>query len=102
MLRLLKGSNYDVEWAATVEAALAAADVRRFDLLVSDLGLPDGSGVDLMRRLRAKYDLRGIALSGYGMEEDVQNSRAAGFAAHLTKPINLHALQRAIESAVSE
>ena len=44
----------------------------------------------------------GIALAGYGMEEDVRNSRAAGFAAHLTKPINLHALQRAIESAVSE
>ena len=100
MLRLLQGANYDVVWAATIEAALVAVEAQRFDLLVSDLGLPDGSGIDLMRRLRAQYDLKGIALSGYGMEEDVQKSRDAGFVEHLTKPINMHALQRAIESAV--
>ncbi len=102
MLRLLGGANYDVEWAATMEAALAAAASRRFDLLVSDLGLPDGSGVDLMRALRAKYNLRGIALSGYGMEEDLQRSRDAGFAEHLTKPINLQALRAAIAAAIGE
>src|SRR3712207_7963520 len=64
--------------------------------------LPDGSGVDLMRDLRATHNLRGIALSGYGMEEDLQRSRDAGFADHLTKPINLHALERRSEEHTSE
>ena len=100
MLRLLRGSNYDVEWAATIADALRAADAQRFDLIVSDLGLPDGSGIDLMRRLRGQHGLKGIALSGYGMEEDVQRSRDAGFAEHLTKPINLHALRAAIDAVV--
>ena len=86
--------------AGTVREALDLSERERFDLLVSDIGLPDGSGIDLMRRLRAQYDLKGIALSGYGMEEDVQKSRDAGFVEHLTKPINMHSLQRAIESAV--
>ena len=57
-----------------------------FDLLISDLGLPDGSGHDLMRQRQRGHKFPGIALSGYGQEEDIQRSREAGFAAHLTKP----------------
>jgi CheY-like chemotaxis protein len=66
-----------------------------FDLVVSDLGLPDGSGLDVMRRL-ARQGVPGIALSGYGMEEDLRRSREAGFACHLTKPVSLERLERAL------
>jgi CheY-like chemotaxis protein len=99
MLRLLRSANYQVEWSATVKDALHAAANGHFDLVVSDLGLPDGSGVELMRCLREKHGLKGIALSGYGMEEDVQKSREAGFSEHLIKPVNLEALRAAIVAA---
>jgi signal transduction histidine kinase len=93
LLRLL---GHQVTVAGSVAEALTAADAGRFDLMISDLGLPDGSGLDLMRELAAHFGLRGIALSGYGMDEDLRNSREAGFAAHLTKPVSLPALQAAI------
>ena len=67
-----------------------------FDLIISDLGLPDGSGLDVMRQLRDRYAGRAIALTGYGMESDIAASRAAGFAEHLTKPVDLAALDAAI------
>ena len=64
--------------------------------MLSDLGLPDGSGQDLMRELASRYGLRGIALSGYGMEEDIRRSREAGFLRHLTKPVDLQVLEATI------
>ena len=99
LLRLL---GYQVQVAGSVAAALDLADASGIDLVISDLGLPDGSGLDLMRELGTRHGLRGIALSGYGMEEDVQRSREAGFEAHLTKPVNLQTLQDAIRRASAE
>jgi CheY-like chemotaxis protein len=65
-----------------------------FDLLISDLGLPDRSGLDLMRELRERGDfLPGIAMSGYGQEQDVQQSHEAGFEVHLVKPVNVERLK---------
>jgi DNA-binding response OmpR family regulator len=80
--------------------ARSLAESRGFDLLISDLGLPDGSGIDLMRQLKASHGMRGIVLSGYGMEEDVQRSLEAGFSEHLTKPVNFDHLKAAIARAV--
>jgi CheY-like chemotaxis protein len=67
-----------------------------FDLLISDIGLPDGSGLDLMRLLLQRRPIKGIALSGFGMEEDVKKSKEAGFYEHLIKPINFNRLESAI------
>jgi DNA-binding NarL/FixJ family response regulator len=67
-------------------------------LLISDIGLPDGSGLDLMKQLRSRYGMKGIALSGYGTEDDVRRSRAAGFHSHLTKPVTSEALHAAVEA----
>src|SRR5207237_930202 len=67
-----------------------------FDLLISDIGLPDRSGYELMRELRQSKGLLGIALSGFGMEADVNKARDAGFSEHLTKPINFDRLEQAI------
>jgi signal transduction histidine kinase/ActR/RegA family two-component response regulator len=92
MTRLLRQLGHQVTAATTVASAAAAARQQRFDVLLSDLGLPDGSGLDLMRELRADYGDRSVALSGYGMDKDVAASRAAGFAEHLTKPFEVHQL----------
>ncbi|MES2572370.1 MAG: ATP-binding protein, partial [Verrucomicrobiota bacterium] len=100
MARLLRRMGHDVMHAGTVHAAIALADQEmqsgRIDLLMSDLGLPDGSGQDLMRILCSRYQLKGIALSGYGMESDLEESMAAGFARHLIKPIDIALLRNTI------
>ena len=104
MAELLRGLGYEITVAGSVAAGLAAADqcrtARRIDLVLSDLGLPDGNGLDLMRTLADLYGLRGVALSGYGMEEDVHNSREAGFERHLTKPVSLQALETALREVL--
>jgi CheY-like chemotaxis protein len=104
LAELLRGLGYEVTVAASVAAALAAAEeaAGEIDLVVSDLGLPDGSGLDLMRELSRRHGLQGIALSGYGMEEDIQNSREAGFSMHITKPVSLQALLAALRQAGGE
>ncbi len=101
MAELLRDMGHEITVAGSVAAGLAAAECQggRFDLVLSDLGLPDGSGLELMTELHRRYGVRGIALSGYGMEEDVRRSLEAGFERHLTKPINLQALQTAIQEA---
>jgi signal transduction histidine kinase/DNA-binding response OmpR family regulator len=88
MTRLLRSESLKVEWAPTIAEAMHLASESHFDIVVSDIGLPDGSGLDLMRQLRARQSIQGIALSGFGMEEDIRRSRDAGFAVHLTKPVN--------------
>ena len=104
MAELLKGLGYRVTTAATVAAGLEAAERADrdggIDLVVSDLGLPDGSGLDLMRTLSSRYGLRGIALSGYGMEDDLQKSREAGFEKHVTKPVSLQALEAVLQETL--
>jgi PAS domain S-box-containing protein len=95
--RLLQHFGYEVRSADSIESALNIAAQTDFDVVVSDLGLPDGSGLDLIRELRAKKPIKGIALTGFGMEEDVTRSMEAGFSEHLTKPVNFQTLCSAIE-----
>jgi DNA-binding response OmpR family regulator len=101
MFRLvLEHEGHEVEVAVNVTSALKKASEQSFDLLISDLGLPDGSGLDLMRELRRRRKLLpGIALSGYGQEQDVQRSREAGFFAHLIKPKDVDQLLDTIKDA---
>lgn len=96
LARLLRTLGHHVTPANSVTSATAAAARDPFDLIISDLGLPDGSGLDVIRSLRDRYAGRAIALTGYGMESDVAASRDAGFALHLTKPVDLHRLQSAL------
>jgi PAS domain S-box-containing protein len=93
---LLTRLGYAVVSAESVSEALSVANKSHFDLLVSDIGLPDGSGLDLIRRIRERQQIDGIALSGFGMEDDLRKSREAGFVDHLIKPINLDRLQAAL------
>jgi len=98
MKMLLERRGYRITLAHTADQALEKAQQEKFDLLISDIGLPDRSGYELMQELRARSSLRGIALSGFGMENDISKARAAGFSEHLTKPINFERLDEAIRS----
>lgn len=93
---LLKRRHFDVASSASLEEARALAASRPFDVLISDIGLPDGTGFELMQEMSERYGMRGIALTGYGMEEDIGRSRSAGFHVHLTKPILIQSLDKAL------
>jgi HAMP domain-containing protein/signal transduction histidine kinase/CheY-like chemotaxis protein len=101
MQLFLQASGYHVTIAENVEAALQSAAQEEFDLLISDIGLPDGSGEDLIRQLQEKWhNLPSIALSGYGMQQDIERSRAAGFQVHLIKPVSPQQLQTTIDQLI--
>jgi CheY-like chemotaxis protein len=99
--RLLTRRGHTVAAAHDMRSAMEAAERGQFDLLISDVGLPDGSGPELMTHLRAKSGIRGIAISGFGMNGDVEKSINAGFSEHLVKPVSLEKLEAAIEHAMS-
>jgi CheY-like chemotaxis protein len=96
MARLLEAAGYEVRVAHDVASALQLAATEPFDIVVSDIGLPDATGYDLMEQLKAKHRIKGVALSGYVMDDDVQRSSDAGFTEHLVKPVNLDQLQAVI------
>jgi signal transduction histidine kinase len=102
MQRLLTRRGYAVQVANCIADAQTFAAESNFDILISDISLPDGTGLELIRRLRERGPIRGIALSGFGMEEDVQRSRAAGFMEHLTKPIDFNQLVTVIARITAE
>jgi PAS domain S-box-containing protein len=98
--RLLTKCGHEIIAVESVAAALKLME-KQFDALISDIGLPDGSGYELMREVKRRQSLKGIALSGFGAEEDVRLSKEAGFDYHMTKPVNfqdLRALLRQIGS----
>jgi len=99
LTRLLRRRGYEVHPAYDMRSALDLAANKQFDVLVSDIGLPDGSGIDLLKTLRSKGEVFGIALSGYGMEDDIRRSRDVGFSHHLTKPVDLNKLDSIIQEA---
>ena len=96
-LSVASGLGFQCSEAASAEDALARVECDVPDIVLSDLGLPDMTGHDLMRQLKDQYGFKGIAMSGYGMEEDIKQSKAAGFSEHLVKPMNLEQLAQSIE-----
>jgi PAS domain S-box-containing protein len=99
--RILASNGHDIQHTSTVSTALKLAAEQPFDLLLSDLSLPDGSGYDLMRGLRAQgATFPGIVLSGFGQEVDIARSSAAGFDVHLTKPVGLSLLLSTIAKVI--
>ncbi|MGV3531216.1 MAG: response regulator [Chthoniobacteraceae bacterium] len=104
LARMLRRNGYAVTVAHSVTQALAAMQATNgaeklepVEIVVSDLGLPDGSGIDLMASLRDQYPIRGIALSGFGMDDDIRRAIDAGFSRHLTKPVDFASLLTALQ-----
>jgi CheY-like chemotaxis protein len=91
--RALRRKGFGVTSAVSVESACEQFTQQPADLIICDIGLPDGTGWDMLRRLRESGPVRAIAVSGHGMNHDMENSRAAGFAAHITKPVDFSQLE---------
>ena len=107
--RLLKRAGHEVVCAGSIKEAQTCASATpgqdracAFDILISDLDLPDGSGRELMRSLTQRYPIRGIVISGHGMKEDVEGSMQAGFSYHITKPVNWAELKAVIDKISDE
>ena len=97
LAELLAEHGHTVSVAATAKDALALASQNTYDVIVSDVGLPDATGYDLMAELRARYAVKGIAVTGSSGIGDIERGRAAGFAMHLTKPVSVRRLADALE-----
>ena len=96
LTRLLENRGYQVRAEQSVKTGLKATDEEKFDIFLCDLGLPDGTGLDFVTQAKLKHDIPAIALTGFGMQQDVERAHQAGFNAHLTKPVNLQKLESTI------
>jgi CheY-like chemotaxis protein len=83
--------------ADSAQGALKLLESDRFDVLISDIGLPDGNGYDLVREAKRRQSLKAVALSGFGTEEDVRRSLEAGFDYHVTKPVDINGLRSLLQ-----
>ncbi|MGF6757950.1 response regulator [Paraburkholderia sp. GAS42] len=101
MAQLVRGLGHEVTVVGRVADALAATQTEAFDLVVSDIGLPDGTGLDFIMAFREHSDVPAVALTGFGTDDDVRRCLAAGFTSHLTKPVNFTQLEQMIENAAS-
>jgi len=98
---LLRKRGHKVSTADSLQRAIAILDDGQFDVLISDIGLPDGDGYGLVRAAKERQALKGIALSGFGMEDDRRNSRESRFDYHLTKPIDFQKLESVLREIAS-
>ena len=101
LTNLLRRRGYQVQSALTFQSALDLSAKVQFDVLISDLALPDGSGIDLVQKLQSARPIIGIALTGFGMEDDIRKGREAGFHYHLVKPIDLNRLDLLIQESAN-
>ncbi|HWB58364.1 MAG TPA: response regulator [Chthoniobacteraceae bacterium] len=102
MERLLTRWGCAVCSAGNVSEALEAVSHGEFDLLLSDMGLPDGTGGDLLKQIRPQHPMHAVAMSGYGAGSDIAATRAAGFEAFLVKPVQMDMLRQIIERIRNE
>src|SRR5436309_1485153 len=99
-LTLLR-EGYDVESAESVDEAWAALEAKRFHLVITDMRLPDGSGLDLLRRLdSAGRGEKGIVITAYGSAENAVEALKAGAYDYLTKPVDLKQFRAVVASAL--
>jgi CheY-like chemotaxis protein len=101
LTKLLLQSGHEPNAATNISEAVELATSNRFDLLIADIGLPDGDGRDLLRQLRTMYPIRGIVLSGFEVDE-AQRSQLAGFCQHITKPVDIEQLLEVINGIASD
>lgn len=100
LAELLQSQGHTVYVAGSVSDALDLASQNELDVVVSDVGLPDATGYELMEKIRERHGIKGIAVTGSAAAGDVERGRAAGFSMHLTKPVSLRKLEAALEQVV--
>lgn len=99
--RLLTHFGHEISVADCTQSAMEIVQSKMFDVVLSDIGLPDGSGYDVISHAKKTQRVKGVALTGFGMDEDIRRSREAGFDFHLTKPVDFHEL-RSVLGQISE
>lgn len=97
LVRLLTSRGYEMQTVGTVASGIEAVEQGRFDLLLCDIDLPDGTGLQLIERVRERCQTPALALTGFVMEEDLAKCKRAGFEAYLTKPLNFQKLEATIQ-----
>lgn len=97
MSRLLTHFGHQTSVADSTRRALEMMASQRFDLVLCDIGLPDGSGYDVISRAKAKGPIKAVAITGFGTDEDIRRSKEAGFDFHLIKPVDFHELRTVLE-----
>jgi PAS domain S-box-containing protein len=95
--RLLTHFGHNVLVASSKQSALELLGAGEIDVLLCDVGLPDGSGYEVVSQARRKQPIKAIAITGFGTEEDFRRSKEAGFDSHLVKPVDLHELQTVLD-----
>jgi PAS domain S-box-containing protein len=95
--RLLTHFGHQVVTAENIRRALQILAAGEIDVLLCDIGLPDGSGYEVVAYARRKQPIKAVAITGFGTEEDVRRSKEAGFDFHLVKPVDLHDLQTVLD-----
>ena len=92
LARLLDHFGYEISVADCAQSALEIVESKEFDVVLSDIGLPDGSGYEVIAQAKRKQPIKGVALTGFDKEEDIRRSKEAGFDFHLSKPVDFHEL----------
>jgi CheY-like chemotaxis protein len=93
LARLLDHFGHEISWADGAQSALAMVESKEFDVVLSDIGLPDGSGYEVIAQAKRRQPVKGVALTGFDKEEDIRRSTEAGFDFHLSKPVDFHELR---------
>jgi len=101
LARLLDHFGHEISWADGAQSALEIVESKEFDVVLSDIGLPDGSGYDVIAQAKRKQSVKGVALTGFDKEEDIRRSKEAGFDFHLTKPVDFHELRTVLAQVSS-
>jgi CheY-like chemotaxis protein/anti-sigma regulatory factor (Ser/Thr protein kinase) len=99
--RLLSHFGHEISVADCTQSALEMFNSKEFDVVLSDIGLPDGSGYDVISHAKRKQRVKGVALTGYGTDEDIRRGKEAGFDFHLTKPVDFHELRSILSQVES-
>jgi len=93
LARLLDHFGHEISVANGAQSALEIVDSKEFDVILSDIGLPDGTGYEVIAQAKRKQPIKGVALTGFDKEEDIKRSKEAGFDFHLSKPVDFHELR---------
>jgi CheY-like chemotaxis protein len=93
LARLLDHFGHEISLADGAQSALEIVESKEFDVVLSDIRLPDGSGYEVIAQAKQKQPVKGVALTGFDKEEDIRRSKEAGFDFYLTKPVDFHELR---------
>jgi two-component system, chemotaxis family, CheB/CheR fusion protein len=99
--RLLTHFGHEISVANNTRSALESVQSQNFDVVLCDIGLPDGSGYEVVSKAKQKHPVKAVAITGFGAEEDIRRGKKAGFDFHLVKPIDFHELRTVLAQVTS-